>query len=289
MNVKDQVITDDYTIYLGDSCEIIKEIPDESIGLHVYSPPFSTLYVYSNSERDLGNSRSDDEFFRHFSFLAKDLYRILKPGRLMAVHCWDQPMLKQKDGVIGYKDLPGRLIKLFERCGFIYHTRVTIRKCPVIEVTRTKALGLLHKQLCKDSAMSRVANPDYLVIMRKPGENKNPIVHNKKDFPVALWQKWAETIWGDINQSKTLQKGSAREEQDEKHIAPLQLDVIERAIGLWSNPGDIIFSPFIGIGSEIYQAVKMGRKGLGIELKYSYYKQAVKNLKNITQVQPKLL
>ena len=289
MNVKEQAITDEYAIYLGDSCEIIKDMPDESVGLEVYSPPFSNIYVYSNSERDLGNSKNDDEFFQHFSFLTKDLFRVLKPGRLMAVHCWDQPMLKQKDGVIGLKDLPGNLIRLFRRCGFIYHTRVTIRKCPVVEVTRTKALGLLHKQLCKDSAMSRVANPDYLVVMRKPGENKEPITHNKKDFPVSLWQKWAETIWGDINQTKTLQKESAREEQDEKHIAPLQLDVIERAVGLWSNPEDIVFTPFMGIGSEVWQAVKMGRKGIGIELKDSYYRQAEKNLKNLIRNPIRLL
>jgi DNA modification methylase len=288
-SIKTQKITNDYAIYLGDSCEAVKALPDESIGLHIYSPPFSNIYVYSNSERDLGNSKNDDEFFQHFSFLAQDLYRILQSGRIMAVHCWDQPMLKQRDGIIGYKDLPGQLIKLFENVGFVYHSRITIRKCPVVEVTRTKALGLLHKQLCKDSAMSRVANPDYLVVMRKPGENKKPITHNKEDFPVLIWRKWAETIWGDINQSRTLQKGLAKEEQDEKHIAPLQLDVIERAICLWSNPGDIVFSPFMGIGSEVHQAVKFGRKGVGIELKESYYIQAVKNLKNLTKKQPQLL
>jgi DNA modification methylase len=207
------------------------------------------------------------------------MFRILKPGRNMSFHCMDIPRMKERDGVIGMKDFSGLLIRLFEEQGFIYYSRVTIWKCPVIEMTRTKALGLLHKQIKKDSAMSRNGIPDYVITMRKPGENAEPIVHTDRDYPVDKWQKIASPVWMDINQGNTLQRLSARADEDEKHICPLQLEVIERCIELWTNPGDVVFDPFLGIGSTCYQAVKMGRKAYGIELKPSYYEQAVANMK----------
>jgi DNA modification methylase/superfamily II DNA or RNA helicase len=268
-----------YTVVLGDSCEKIKDVEDNSVGFIIYSPPFSQLYCYSNSERDLGNSKNDKEFFEHFKYLSGELFRILKPGRNMSFHCMDIPRMKERDGVIGMKDFSGLLIRLFEEQGFIYHSRVTIWKCPVIEMTRTKALGLLHKQIKKDSAMSRNGIPDYVITMRKPGENAEPIIHTDREYPVDKWQKIASPVWMDINQSNTLQRLSARADEDEKHICPLQLEVIERCIELWTNPGDLVFDPFLGIGSTCYQAVKMGRRAYGIELKPSYYEQAVENMK----------
>lgn len=284
MKVLDQSMGENYAMYHADCIEGIKGLPDDSIDFSIYSPPFISLYVYSNSDRDLGNSKNDKEFYHHFSFLSGELYRVIKPGRLMAVHCQDVPMMKERDGEIGLKDFPGQLIRMFEKVGFIYHSRITIWKDPVVEVTRTKALGLLHKQLKKDSAMCRVGLPEYLVVMRKPGQNKNPITHTDKEIPVPLWQQWASPVWMDINPSNTLQKESAREEADEKHICPLGLDIIERALVLWSNPGDVVLSPFAGIGSEGYQAVKMGRRFIGFELKESYYRQAVLNLQIAEQM-----
>ena len=270
---------DKFRMVLGDSCEKIKDIETESIHYIIYSPPFSQLYCYSNSERDLGNSKTDDEFFNHFKYMASDLYRVLKPGRLMSFHCMDIPRMKERDGVIGMKDFSGLLIRMFEEVGFIYHSRVTVWKCPVIEMTRTKALGLLHKQIKKDSAMSRNGIPDYVITMRKPGDNSEPITHTDRNYPVEKWQKIASPVWMDINQSNTLQRESARENEDEKHICPLQLDVIERCIELWTNEGDTVLDPFAGIGSTGYQSLKMGRKFYGVELKESYYDQAVANLK----------
>ena len=289
IRVNVQEITERYSIYNGDSVEVSKGIPSDSIHAIIYSPPFSQLYVYNSSAHDMGNSRSDKEFMDHFGFLVEDLYRVLMPGRLMIVHCMDIPMMKSRDGQIGIKDFSGDLIRLFESKGFILHApRIVLRKSPVIEVTRTKALGLLHKQLLKDSAMSRVCLPDYLVVMRKPGNNPEPIAHTKDEYPVPQWQQDAECywkndwvndpLWLDVNFSETLNKEGAREEKDEKHIAPLSLDIIRRALKLWSNPGDTIFSPFMGIGSEGFQAVKMERRFVGVELKASYYQQAVKNL-----------
>lgn len=282
MKVLKQKIGKGWALYQGDCVEVTKGIPDSSIHYSIFSPPFSELYTYSNSERDMGNSRNDEEFMEHFKFLVKELYRITIPGRLVSFHCMDLPLMKSKDGVIGLKDFPAELRQVFEDEGFIYHSKVTIWKDPVVEMQRTKALGLLHKQIKKDAAMCRQGLPDYLVTMRKPGENPERIKNTNKSFPVALWQEYASPVWMDINQSNTLQKTSARAEKDEKHICPLQLDVIERAIFLWTNEGDIVFSPFAGIGSEIYQAVKMDRRGIGIELKESYYNQAVRNLKQIT-------
>jgi DNA modification methylase len=278
VRVDDMVVTEEFTAYNGDSCEILTAIPSESIHFSVYSPPFSSLYVYSDSPRDMGNVKDDREFFLQFGYLVKELYRVLKPGRLMAVHCMNLPTSKTRDGYIGIRDFRGDLIRAFQAEGFIYHSEVCIWKNPVTAMQRTKAIGLLHKQLKKDSCLSRQGIPDYLVVMRKPGENAEPVEHTNESFPVQTWQNYASPVWMDINPSETLQKESARDEKDERHIAPLQLEVIRRALELWTNPNDIVLSPFMGIGSEGYEAVKAGRKFIGIELKPSYYQQAVKNL-----------
>ena len=284
MNVLNQVIKENYSLYNGDSCEIMTTIPDNSIHYSIFSPPFADLYVYSNSERDMGNCKSKSEFYEHFRFIVKELYRIMMNGRLVSFHCMNLPTSKQRDGFIGITDFRGELIKLFEECGFIYHSEVCIWKDPVVAMQRTKALGLLHKQIKKDSAMCRQGIADYLVTMRKPGYNPEKITHTNESFPVQVWQNYASPVWMDINPSDTLQRTSAREEKDEKHICPLQLDVIKRGINLWTNPNDIVFTPFMGIGSEIYQALKMGRRGIGIELKESYYNQAVVNCENAEKI-----
>ena len=284
MNVLNQVIEENYSLYNGDSCEIMTTIPDNSIHYSIFSPPFADLYVYSNSERDMGNCKSKSEFYEHFRFIVKELYRIMMNGRLVSFHCMNLPTSKQRDGFIGITDFRGELIRLFEECGFIYHSEVCIWKDPVVAMQRTKALGLLHKQIKKDSAMCRQGIADYLVTMRKPGDNPEKITHTNESFPVHIWQNYASPVWMDINPSNTLQRTSAREEKDEKHICPLQLDVIKRGINLWTNPNDIVFTPFMGIGSEIYQALKMGRRGIGIELKESYYNQAVVNCENAEKI-----
>lgn len=275
-----------YQIINGDTCEIIRDIPDESIHFEVFSPPFSSLYTYSNSDRDLGNSKDDKQFFEHFRFISTELYRILKPGRIMAVHCMNIPASKERDGYIGLKDFRGQLIREFEEVGFIYHGEVTIWKDPVTQMQRTKALGLLHKQIKKDSCRSRMGLPDYIIIMRKDGENPEPVTHTMETYPVSEWQEVASPIWDyefspvwwDINPSDTLNVQAARDGRDERHICPLQLPVIDRLIKLYTNEGDIVFTPFMGIGSEVYEAVLNNRRGLGIELKESYYKCAVENL-----------
>jgi len=276
--ITDNLEKDQYKIYLGDCVEGIKKIESESIGYSIFSPPFSSLYTYSNSDRDMGNSKNDAEFFKHFEFLVKDLYRVIMPGREISVHCMNLPTSKQNHGYIGLRDFRGEIIRAFEKEGFYYHSEVCIWKDPVVAMQRTKALGLLWKQLKKDSSMSRMGLPDYVVTFRKPGENNNPISHTPEDFPVALWQKIASPIWMDIDQSKTLNRDGARENEDERHIAPLQLDVIERCLNLYSKRGDIVLSPFLGIGSEGYCSVKMGRKFVGFELKKSYFECAKKNL-----------
>lgn len=278
MNVLEQVIENRYAIYNGDSCEITKAIPDNSIHYTIFSPPFASLYTYSNSDRDMGNSKGDDEFYNHFIYLARELYRITMPGRLLSFHCMDLPLMKERDGVIGVKDFPSIIRQIFEDCGFIYHSKVTIWKNPITEMQRTKALGLLHKQIRKDSTMNRQGIPDYIITMRKPGENPERVSHTHESFPVNVWQNYASPVWMDIRQSDTLQKKSARDDKDERHICPLQLEVIQRCIELWTNPNDIVLDPFAGIGSVPYTAVKMGRRGIGVELKESYYKQAVSNL-----------
>ena len=266
-----------YQIKRGDCVQRITEIESESIGLSVFSPPFAELYTYSSHLEDMGNSKDYNEFLIQFGYLVKELYRVMMQGRNVAVHCMDLPIQKGKEGFIGLRDFSGMILKAFEENGFIYHSRITIWKDPVVEMQRTKALGLLHKQVKKDSTMSRVGIPDYVMIFRKDGERENPV--NNTDISVDLWQKIASPVWMDINYSNTLQGfRNGREENDEKHICPLQLDTIERLILLYSNKGDTVFTPFMGIGSEVYQAVKMGRKGIGIELKESYFDLAKRNL-----------
>ena len=267
-----------WTIHLGDSCDVVGAMPDDSVHYSVFSPPFESLYTYSATERDMGNSRSSDEFREHFGFLVADLYRVLMPGRLLSFHCMNLPTSKVRDGVIGIRDFRGELIRLFEEHGFIYHSEVCIWKDPVTAMQRTKALGLLHKQLKKDSCMSRQGIADYLVTMRKPGANPEPVTNTNETFPVRLWQNYASPVWMDINPSDTLQYRSAREHEDERHICPLQLEVIRRATRLWTNEGDTVLSPFAGIGSEGYVAIEEGRRFVGIELKRSYYEQACRNL-----------
>ncbi|ABO49727.1 DNA methylase N-4/N-6 domain protein [Desulforamulus reducens MI-1] len=314
VNTVDQVITEEYALYLGDCVEVTKGLPDNSIHYSIFSPPFSSLYTYSNNERDMGNSRNDEEFMEHFRYLISELYRVTIPGRLVSFHCMDIPAMKSRDGFIGIKDFSGSLLRMFINNNFIYHSKTVIWKDPLVEATRTKALGLLHKQIVKDSAMCRQGLPDYLITVRKPGDNPEPVSHpdgfsrfygeNEPEAPKTkptlkdsqkhktislaktdpvyshhVWRRYASPVWMDIRQTNTLQYRSAREEKDEKHICPLQLDVIARGVELWSNPGDVVFSPFMGIGSEGYQAVLMGRRFVGIELKESYFKIAANNLK----------
>ena len=269
-----------YSIQRGDCVQLIQNVKEESIGLSVFSPPFAELYTYSNHLEDMGNSKDYNEFLTQFSFLIRELYRVMMQGRNVAVHCMDLPIQKGKEGFIGLRDFSGMILKAFEDAGFVYASRVTIWKDPVIEMQRTKALGLLHKQVKKDSTMSRVGIPDYVMIFRKDGERNNPVTNT--DLSVDLWQKYASPVWMDINYSNTLQGfRNGREENDEKHICPLQLDTIERLVHLYSNKGDTVLTPFMGIGSEVYQAVKMGRKGIGFELKESYFDLAKANLKAV--------
>lgn len=278
MNVLNQVVTNDFALYHADCVDVVRSLPDASVDFSIFSPPFASLYTYSNSPRDMGNVKDDKEFYEHFKFLVGDLLRVTVPGRLLSFHCMNLPTSKSRDGFIGIRDFRGELIRIFTDAGWIFHSEVCIWKDPVIAMQRTKAIGLLHKQLKKDSALSRQGIPDYLVTVRKPGANPKPVEHTNESFPVATWQKYASPIWMDINPSDTLQYRSAREDKDERHICPLQLDVIRRALRLWSNPGDTVLSPFAGIGSEGYVALQEGRKFIGAELKASYFRQASANL-----------
>lgn len=271
--------SDEWQMYLGDCVDVVKAIPTDRIHYSIFSPPFASLYTYSASMRDMGNCRTHAEFFEHFAFLASDLYRVTMPGRCLSFHCMNLPVSKQNSGYIGITDFRGDLIRIFQGAGFIFHSEVCIWKDPVIAMQRTKAIGLLHKQLKKDSCLSRQGVPDYLVTMRKHGDNPERVCHTLKEFPVSQWQKYASPVWMDIDANDTLQRASARENEDERHICPLQLEVIRRALLLWSNPGDLVLSPFSGIGSEGYVAIQQGRRFLGVELKESYYKQAIANLK----------
>jgi DNA modification methylase len=268
-----------WTMYNGDCVDILKRTDAESIDYTIFSPPFASLYTYSDSKRDMGNCQDGETFAKHFAFIVGDLLRVTKPGRLLSFHCMNLPTLKANDGYIGIRDFRGELIRLFIEAGWIYHSEVVIWKDPVTAMQRTKALGLLHKQLKKDACMSRQGIPDYLVTMRKPGENPSRVTNTNETFPVRQWQNYASPIWMDINPSKTLEYRSARENEDERHICPLQLEVIERAIRLWTNQGDLVLSPFAGIGSEGYVALQMGRRFAGVELKTSYYERAIKHLK----------
>lgn len=292
MQVINQKHTDLYSIYNADCVEVCAGLPSNSIDFTIFSPPFSSLYTYSNSERDMGNSKDDEEFFMHFGYLVDHLFRLTKPGRIVAFHCMNIPAMKERDGYIGIKDFRGDLIRCFQQRGFIFHSEHCIWKDPLIEATRTKALGLMHKQLCKDSTICRSGLPDYLIAMRKPGENAEPVAHeNGLDYFVGdnppttgnlsheRWRRYASPVWMDIRQTYTLNAAAAREEDDERHVCPLQLDTIERGIQLWSNPGDVVMSPFMGIGSEGYVAVKDDRRFIGIELKEAYFTVAENNMK----------
>lgn len=280
METTNQYKSDKCDIRLGDCVQLIRDIPSESIGFSIFSPPFAELYTYSDKLEDMGNSKDYKEFFTAFNFLVKELYRVMWSGRNVAVHCMDLPIQKGKEGYIGLRDFSGMILQAFQEVGFIYHSRVTIWKNPVTEMQRTKALGLLHKQVKKDAAMSRVGIPDYLMIFRKDGEHEHPV---HCDIDVDTWQKFASPVWMDINYSNTLNGANAREDSDEKHICPLQLDTIDRAIRLWSNEGDTVLTPFLGIGSEVHEAIKLKRFGIGFELKDSYFNEAVKNCRKIEQ------
>lgn len=278
VNVLDEAHGNDWSIYNADCVDFASQLPDNSIHLSVYSPPFANLYVYGDSVADMGNCADDAEFFDQYKFLIAEKLRITKPGRLSCVHCMDLPMSMGMHGFIGRRDFSGEIIRAHIEAGWIFHCRVTVWKDPVVEMQRTKALGLLHKQIKKDSARSRMGNPDYLLVFYKPGQNEEPITHTAEDFPVDQWQKWASPVWMDINQTNVLNGRHARDEKDERHICPLQLDFIQRCLVMWSNPGDRVFSPFTGIGSEGYMSVKLNRKFIGTELKPSYFKQAKDNL-----------
>ena len=267
-----------WTLHLGDCVDVARSLPDDSIGFSVFSPPFASLYTYSNSDRDMGNCKTYSEFYEHFRFLVRELLRVTMPGRLLSFHCMNLQTSKFRDGVIGLHDFRGELVRMFTEEGWIFHSEVCIWKDPVTAMQRTKALGLLHKTIRKDSSMSRQGIPDYLVTMHKPGANVEHISHTHETFPVDKWQRYASPVWMDVNPTRTLQFKTARESDDERHICPLQLDVIERAMELWSNPGDLVFSPFTGIGSEGYVAIEMGRKFVGSELKRSYWELAKRNL-----------
>lgn len=315
--VIDQVITDDYSIYHADTVDVAAGIPDNSIGFSIFSPPFETLYTYSNSDRDMGNSKSSGEFWDHYKFLIREQFRAMEPGRLVAIHCMNLPTSKTNHGHIGVRDFRGEIIRAYQDVGFYYHSEVCIWKDPVVAMQRTKALGLLHKQLKKDSCMSRQGIPDYLVVMRKPGENlkpvEGPLNHfvgedvpanfrevkyddnrtayveaNSNATPIDIWQRYASPVWTDIRQTNTLQFRAARASDDERHICPLQLDVIERALQLWTMPGDVVWSPFMGIASEGYVSVQLGRKFIGAELKASYFDLACRNMAQASKVQEEL-
>ena len=295
--VNNQVVTENYSIYQGDCIEVVGNLKDNSIHYSIFSPPFSQLYVYSDDPRDMSNNSSDEQFYQHFGYLVSELYRVLKPGRLVSFHCMNLPTLKSRDGFIGIKDFRGDLIRLFQSHGFIYHSEVCIWKDPVVAAVRTKAIGLLHKQMEKDSTISRNGLPDYVVTMRKPGDNPEPVAgkfdhyagENTPELPedndvkksINIWQQYASPVWMDIKQGNTLQYRSARDNNDERHICCLQLDVIERCLQLWTNPGDIVLSPFMGIGSEGYVSLQQGRKFIGTELKESYFNCAVTNLESV--------
>lgn len=281
LTILDQHNGQNFTAVRGDCVHALTDIPSNSVGFSIYSPPFGSLFVYSDSAADLGNVSNDAEFFEQYAHVIREKYRVLKPGRLTAVHCTDLPTRKGTDGVIGIKPFSDDIVAAHLNAGFIFHCRVTIWRDPVVEMQRTKALGLLYKQIKKDSAMSRTGLPDYLLVFRKPGDNPDPISQDPYEFPVDQWQKVASPVWMDIRQGDVLNVKLARENCDERHLCPLQLDLIERAIKLWSKPGDVVLSPFMGIGSEGYVALQCGRKFIGTELKESYWRQAVANLTDI--------
>ncbi len=278
MNCIAQESGDGWTLINGDCVETLAGLPAKSVDYSIFSPPFASLYTYSNSPRDMGNCRDNEEFFEHFGFLVSELLRVMKPGRNVSFHCMQFPASKERDGYIGLKDFRGEMIRAFQAKGFIYHAEVVIWKDPVTQMQRTKALGLLHKSVRENAAMCRQGLPDYLITMRAPGVQLDRVTHTRDDYPVDQWQKVASPVWMDISPSDTLQYQSAREHDDERHICPLQLEVIRRGVELWTNPGEVVLSPFAGIGSEGHVSLQLGRKFIGIELKESYYRQAARNL-----------
>ena len=278
MGCIDSTMGENFALYNGDCVEVLRSLPAQSVHYSIFSPPFASLYTYSNSPRDMGNCRTNEEFFEHFAFLVTELKRVMRPGRNVSFHCMLFPASKERDGFIGLKDFRGDLIRAFQAQGFIFHAETVIWKDPVTQMQRTKALGLLHKSVRENSAMCRMGIPDYLVTMRAPGEQIDRVTHTREDYPVDQWQKVASPVWMDINPSDTLQYQSAREHDDERHICPLQLEVIRRGVELWTNRGDVVLSPFAGIGSEGHVSLQMGRKFIGVELKESYYQQAARNL-----------
>lgn len=298
--VIDQYVTDDFALYHGDCVEVIKGIPDDSVHFSIYSPPFESLFTYSNSDRDMGNSSSTEEFWDHYRYLIAEQYRTMMPGRIVAVHVMNLPTTKGRDGFIGIRDFRGETIRAFQKKGFIFHSEIVVWKDPVVAMQRTKAMGLLHKTIEKDSAMSRMGIPDTIVVLRKPGDNPVPVSgrfdideyagEDKPDVAsdafngeverwnsINIWQRYASPVWYDINQSNTLNYKAGRDHADERHICPLQLDVIDRCLQLWSLPGETVLTPFLGVGSEAYQSLLRNRKPIGIELKESYFAQAKKN------------
>lgn len=285
MKVLDAHHGDSFSAYNADCVEGVRDLPSSSVGFSIYSPPFSHLFVYSDSERDMGNAANDAEFMEHYGFMIREILRTTKGGRLTAVHCTDMPRTKTMHGEIGLWDMPGAIIKAHLDAGWIYHSRVTIWKDPVVEMQRTKTHGLLYKTFTKDSSRVRQGLPDYLLVFRKAPEDEkaiDPVGKDRSLFPVSLWQQWASPVWMDINQTNVLNVRAAKDPKDEKHLCPLQLDLIERAIRLWSNEGDAVLSPFMGIGSEGWGALKSNRKFIGFELKASYYHQAIKNLTHMS-------
>jgi DNA modification methylase len=312
--VLDQEHGDGWTLWNSDCVDIARGLPDGSVHFTIYSPPFESLYTFSDNPRDISNNSKPEVFWEHYRFLIREMVRATMPGRLIATHCMQLPTSKTRDGFIGMRDFRGEIIRAFQAEGMIFHSEVMIRKDPVSAMQRSKAIGLLHKQVCKDSTISRMAAADYMVIMRKPGDNPEPVsepfsayygdeadptgpLMNENSqgrsalypgdpwYSVAVWQRYAESVWTDINQNDVLSFRCAREEADERHISPLQLTPIRRCLDLWSNPGDIVFSPFAGIGSELYCAIEMGRRAIGAELKSSYYRQAIDNLRSIKKAQ----
>lgn len=280
MNCLDQDITDQWAMYHGDAVEVLAGLPEKSVDYSIFSPPFASLYTYSNSPRDMGNCKTHEQFFEQFSFLVTELRRVMKPGRNISFHCMLLPTSKVRDGVIGLTDFRGDLIRAFTAQGFVHHSEVVIWKDPVTAMQRTKALGLLHKTVRENASMSRQGIPDYLITVRSPGDVEDRVRHDRDDYPVDKWQRIASPVWTDIDPNDTLQYRSAREHDDERHICPLQLEVIRRGVELWTNKGDIVLSPFAGIGSEGFVALELDRRFIGVELKESYYQQARKNLRS---------
>lgn len=272
----------DFAAYHGDCVDVLRQLPDNCVDISVYSPPFCGLYIYNDSIADMGNCADDAEFMQHYSYMVRELYRIMKPGRIVAVHCKDLVYYRNQRGTAGLRDFPGDLIRAHIAAGFDFHSRITVWRCPVREMTKTKAHGLLYKQLRADSTYSRQGLPEYFVVFRKweqEGEIHEPVTHTHDDFPLPQWQEWASPVWTDTRETDVL--NALRDPQDEKHICPLPLDLTRRCLVLWSNPGDTVLSPFMGIGSEGYVSLKERRRFIGVELKESYWQQAVKNLAGV--------